>query len=64
MFVPGEGNRATYGVLGVDILSPIHLPYDDKDKSDNNNNDNLSDNNGNNNKDTSENSTKLDDIFW
>ena len=47
MFVPGEGNRATYGVLGVDILSPIHLSYDDNDKSDNNNNDNLSDNNDN-----------------
>ena len=45
MLVPGEGNRATYVVLGVDKLPPIHLSYDDNDKSDNNNNDNLSDNN-------------------
>ena len=52
MLLPGEGNRATYVVLGVDNLSQIHLSYDDNDKSDNNNNDNLSDNNDNNNKDT------------
>ena len=52
MLVPGEGNRATYVVLGVDKLPLIHLSYDDNDKSDNNNNDNLSDNNDNNNKDT------------
>ena len=51
MLVPGEGNRATYVVLGVDKLLPIHLSYDDNDKSDNNN-DNLRDNNDNNNKDT------------
>ena len=48
MLVPGEGNRATYVVLGVDNLPPIHLSYDDNDKSDINNNDNKSDNNDNN----------------
>ena len=63
MLLPGEGNRATYVVLGVDNLSQIHLSYDDNDKSDNNNNDNLSDNN----KDTnqpSQYSTQMDEIFW
>ena len=52
MLVLGEGNRATYVVLGVDKLPPIHLSYDDNDKSDNKNNDNLSDYNDNKNKDT------------
>ena len=52
MLVLGEGNRATYVVLGVDNLPLIHLSYDDNNKIDINSNDNLSDNNDNNNKDT------------
>ena len=67
MLVPGEGNRATHVVLGVDNLPPIHLSYDDNDKSDNNNNDNLTGNNNNNNKATnqpSQYSTQMDEIFW